>query len=96
MRAAQHLARAVRAGEILPEAIDERAFQSRLLTADIPDPDLVVRTSGEKRISNFLLWQCAYSEFVFMDTLWPDFSGEQLKTAIVEFGNRKRRYGATS
>lgn len=96
VRAAQHLARAVRAGEILPEAIDERAFQSRLLTADIPDPDLVVRTSGEKRISNFLLWQCAYSEFVFMDTLWPDFSGEQLKTAIVEFGNRKRRYGATS
>jgi undecaprenyl diphosphate synthase len=94
VRAAQRLARAAQAGELSIEEIDEQAFQSRLFTADIPDPDLVVRTSGEKRISNFLLWQCAYSEFVFMDTLWPDFSGDDLKTAIAEFSNRKRRYGA--
>jgi len=94
VRAAQKLAQAVAAGELAPADIDEEAFQRHLFTADIPDPDLVVRTSGEKRISNFLLWQCAYSEFVFMDTLWPDFSGEDLKTAIAEFSSRKRRYGA--
>ena len=94
VRAAQKLAEAVAAGALAPDDIDEEAFQRRLFTADIPDPDLVVRTSGEKRISNFLLWQCAYSEFVFMDKLWPDFSGEDLKSAIGEFSSRKRRYGA--
>jgi undecaprenyl diphosphate synthase len=77
-------------------ALRESEIESQLALAFAPEPDLLIRTGGEKRISNFLLWQCAYSEFVFMDTLWPDFSGEQLKTAIVEFGNRKRRYGATS
>jgi undecaprenyl diphosphate synthase len=92
--AAQQLARAVRAGSLDPEDIDEAAFQRHLFTADIPDPDLVIRTSGEKRISNFLLWQSAYAEYVFMDKLWPDFSGEDLKIAITEFGGRKRRYGA--
>jgi undecaprenyl diphosphate synthase len=92
--AAQQLAKAVRAGSLDPEDIDEAAFQRHLFTADVPDPDLVIRTSGEKRISNFLLWQSAYAEYVFMDKLWPDFSGEDLKIAITEFGGRKRRYGA--
>ncbi|HEY3145241.1 MAG TPA: isoprenyl transferase [Dongiaceae bacterium] len=94
VRAAQHLAKAVRAGSLDPEDIDEAAFQRHLFTADMPDPDLVIRTSGEKRISNFLLWQSAYAEYVFVDKLWPDFAGEDLKSAIVEFGGRKRRYGA--
>jgi undecaprenyl diphosphate synthase len=85
----------VRAGSLDPEDIDEHAFQRHVFTADIPDPDLVIRTSGEKRISNFLLWQSAYAEYVFMDKLWPDFAGEDLKSAIVEFGGRKRRYGAS-
>ena len=94
VRAAQQLAKAVRAGSLDPEDIDEAAFQRHLFTADMPDPDLVIRTSGEKRISNFLLWQSAYAEYVFVDKLWPDFAGEDLKSAIVEFGGRKRRYGA--
>ena len=94
VRAAQQLAKAVRAGSLDPEVIDEAAFQRHLFTADMPDPDLVIRTSGEKRISNFLLWQSAYAEYVFVDKLWPDFAGEDLKSAIVEFGGRKRRYGA--
>ena len=94
VRAAQQLAKAVRAGSLDPEDIDEAAFHRHLFTADMPDPDLVIRTSGEKRISNFLLWQSAYAEYVFMDKLWPDFAGEDLKSAIVEFGGRKRRYGA--
>ncbi len=94
VRAAQQLAKAVRAGSLDPEDIDEAAFHRHLFTADMPDPDLVIRTSGEKRISNFLLWQSAYAEYIFMDKLWPDFAGEDLKSAIVEFGGRKRRYGA--
>ena len=94
VRAAQQLAKAVRAGSLDPEDIDEAAFHRHLFTADMPDPDLVIRTSGEKRISNFLLWQSAYAEFIFIDKLWPDFAGEDLKSAIVEFGGRKRRYGA--
>ncbi len=92
--AAQQLAKAAQAGSLDPEDIDEGAFQRHLFTSDMPDPDLVIRTSGEKRISNFLLWQSAYAEYVFMDKLWPDFSGEDLKIAITEFGGRKRRYGA--
>jgi undecaprenyl diphosphate synthase len=94
VRAAQKLAEAVRDGALNPADIDEGAFQRRLFTADMPDPDLVIRTSGEKRISNFLLWQSAYAEYVFVDKLWPDFAGEDLKSAITEFGSRKRRYGA--
>ena len=93
--AAQRLAKAVRAGSLDPEDINEDSFHRHLFTADIPDPDLVIRTSGEKRISNFLLWQSAYAEYVFMDKLWPDFAGEDLKSAIAEFGGRKRRYGAS-
>lgn len=72
---------------------DEYNFSRYLMTKDIPDPDLLIRTSGEKRISNFLLWQCAYAEFVFIDTLWPDFSKKDLEFAITEFAQRKRRFG---
>ena len=74
--------------------IDEEVFARQLLTVDMPDPDLVIRTSGEKRISNFLLWQSAYAELVFMDRLWPDFSKDDLEDAIREFHRRDRRYGA--
>ena len=92
--AARELAKAAKRGEIDPETIDEAAFARRLYTADIPDPDLLVRTSGEKRISNFLLWQCAYTEFVFLDVLWPDFGRREFEAALAEFGRRERRYGA--
>jgi undecaprenyl diphosphate synthase len=96
LRAARNLARQAVAGEITPEQIDERRFESQLLTAGLPDPDLLVRTSGEQRISNFLLWQCAYAELVFLDTLWPDFGKEHLEKAIAEFRRRERRYGGVS
>ncbi len=72
----------------------EAQFPGFLMTEGIPDPDILIRTSGEKRVSNFLLWQCAYSEFVFTDTLWPDFSKEDLERAIEEFSGRERRFGA--
>jgi undecaprenyl diphosphate synthase len=79
---------------VAPNRIDERAIRSRLYLPDIPDPDLVVRTSGEFRISNFLLWELAYSELVFTDVLWPDFRREHLFEAIREFQRRDRRFGA--
>ncbi len=94
--AARALALAVRDGSLAPEAIDEAAVERHLSTADIPDPDLLIRTSGEKRLSNFLLWQSAYTELVFMDTLWPDFGRNELEEAIREFQRRERRYGASS
>ena len=75
-------------------AIDETAIARNLFTAELPDPDLIIRTSGEKRISNFLLWQAAYAELVFVDTLWPDFNRLELEQAIGEYGRRERRYGA--
>jgi len=75
--------------------LDEKSFESYLETADIPEPDLLIRTSGERRISNFLLWQCAYSELVFVDTLWPDFEEQDFLLAIKEFHERDRRYGGT-
>lgn len=78
-----------------PDDIDVDTVCSHLLTADIPDPDLLIRTSGEQRISNFLLWQLAYTEFVFLETLWPDFSTDDLRRAIGEYNSRERRYGAT-
>ncbi len=93
--AARSIALAVKDGRIDPETVDEKTVERFLFTAGAPDPDLVIRTSGEKRISNFLLWQSAYAEFVFMDVLWPDFSGEHLAEAISEFQRRERRYGAT-
>ena len=94
--AARQLAAEAAAGRIAPEDIDEKAVAAHLFTADIPDPDLIIRTSGEKRISNFLLWQAAYAELVFTDVLWPDFSREELENSIEEFGRRERRYGATT
>lgn len=92
--AARRLAREVAAGTLRLEDIDERSFADRLYTHDMPDPDLLIRTSGEKRVSNFLLWQCAYAEFVFLETLWPDFSKREFDDAIREFHSRDRRYGA--
>jgi len=93
--AARRLAEAVAAGKIDAADIDEARFESELLTLGIPDPDLVLRTSGEQRISNFLLWQSAYSEFIFLEKNWPDFSKDDLAAAVVEFQRRDRRYGAT-
>jgi undecaprenyl diphosphate synthase len=94
VRAAKRLVADVAAGRRDPSEIDEDAFASQLFTADIPDPDLLIRTSGEKRISNFLLWQSAYAELVFLDVLWPDFSRLDLEGAIQEFQRRERRYGS--
>ena len=93
--AARQLAEDACAGRIRPYEIDESSLTSRLFTAGIPDPDLLIRTSGEQRISNFLLWQLAYTEFVFIDTLWPDFSEDDFVRAIKEYHGRDRRYGAT-
>ena len=93
-QAARKLARQAAAGEIDPDTIDEAALGRELFTANIPDPDLVIRTSGEQRISNFLLWQSAYAELVFLDTLWPDFSREDFIAAVREFHRRERRFGA--
>ena len=93
--AAKAIAQAVDRGELNPESVDESVVQSFLFTQDIPDPDLVIRTSGEKRISNFLLWQSAYAEYVFLDVLWPDFSKDDLAGAVAEFHSRERRYGDT-
>jgi len=93
--AAKRLAEAVQRGELSPAEVDEARFERFLFTADMPDPDLLIRTSGEKRISNFLLWQCAYAEFVFLDKHWPDFGQEDMKAAIAEYFGRNRRYGAS-
>ena len=93
--AARRLAARVASGELEASDIDEPTFADALETAEIPDPDLLVRTSGEKRISNFLLWQLAYTELVFLDVLWPDFGADDLVAAVHEFHRRERRYGAT-
>jgi undecaprenyl diphosphate synthase len=77
-----------------PDLLDEAALAAHLYEPEMPDPDLVIRTSGERRISNFLLWQSAYAEYVFTDTLWPDFGPEELRTAIEEYARRRRRFGA--
>lgn len=91
--AAKSLARKAAAGEIDPDAIGEDAFAGELLSAGLPDPDLLIRTSGELRLSNFMLWQLAYSEFWFTDVYWPSFGEEQLFEAIREYQRRARRYG---
>ncbi|WMJ84192.1 isoprenyl transferase [Oscillospiraceae bacterium LTW-04] len=91
--AMRKLAEAVESGDLKPEDIDEAAIDRQLYTADMPDPDLIIRPSGEQRLSNFLLWQCAYSEFVFMDVLWPDFKTNDLDAAIAEYAGRNRRFG---
>jgi undecaprenyl diphosphate synthase len=86
-------ARRLVADGVRAEDVDEEAFASRLYAPDLPDPDLLIRTSGEVRISNFLLWQLAYAELVFVDTYWPDFGEEQLREALAEYARRKRRFG---
>ncbi len=84
--------RALEAG-VAPDLLDEERFASFLYEPDMPDPDLLIRTSGELRISNFLLWQAAYAELVFVDKLWPDFSGEDLRAALEDYASRRRRFG---
>ncbi|SDD63440.1 MULTISPECIES: isoprenyl transferase [Kordiimonas] len=91
--AAQKLARRVASGEMAAEEITESVFENALTTHGLPDPDLIIRTSGEQRLSNFLLWQAAYSEFLFLDLLWPDFTKEAFAEAVSDFHNRDRRFG---
>ena len=94
-RAARHLAERAVAGEIQPAGIDEQAFARELQLGDAPDPDLFIRTGGEQRISNFLLWHLAYTELYFCGTLWPDFDDEELERAFHYFAGRQRRFGLT-
>ena len=96
VRAARRLAVEAAAGKIAPEEITEEMFSARLDTAGIPDPDLLIRTSGELRISNFLLWQSAYAEFAFTDVLWPDFGKAEFLQALEEYSRRHRRFGLTA
>jgi len=95
-QAAQKLATKVAKGEIKPSDITESSVSSVMATTGIPDPDLVIRTSGEQRISNFLLWQSAYAEYYFTDVLWPDFTPLELDKALLDFSKRNRRYGLTT
>lgn len=95
LNAARQLARAAAAGEIMPDAIDESDLQAGLSLAELPAPDLFIRTGGEQRISNFLLWQLAYTELYFTDSLWPDFDEAALDVAIDWFASRQRRFGRT-
>ena len=92
-RAARAVARDVAEGRLSPDQVTEAAFAARLDTADLPDPDLIIRTSGETRTSNFLPWQGAYAEYEFTDTLWPDFTPQELGRLVGRFGNRERRFG---
>ena len=95
VRATRAFAADVAAGKHTPEDLSEELLSTYLYSADVPDPELIIRPSGEKRISNFLLWQSAYSEFVFMNVLWPDFSPADLDAAIAEYHQRHRRFGGT-
>jgi undecaprenyl diphosphate synthase len=96
VRAVRRVAEEALAGRLSPADITEESFASRLDTAKMPDPDLVVRTSGEIRVSNFLLWQAAYAEFVFTDVLWPDFGKAEFLQALDEYSRRRRRFGLTA
>ena len=93
VRAAQQMARDAVSGKLDPESFSDPVFDDYLDTTGLPDVDLLIRTSGEQRISNFLLWQAAYAEMVFQDVLWPDFSSEHLADALAQFHSRERRYG---
>lgn len=93
VRAVKQVAQQVQTGALPLEKVDQEAFSQYLYTAGQPDPDLIIRPSGEERLSNFLIWQAAYSEFVFMDILWPDFTPRDLERAIVEYQQRERRFG---
>jgi undecaprenyl diphosphate synthase len=92
----KEIGRKIKSGELDPESIDASTIESFLCTAGIPDPELMIRTSGERRVSNFLLWQLSYAEFHFTDTLWPDFRKEDLYEAIISYQQRERRFGKTS
>ena len=96
LKAVQELSREVKDGKLSVDDIDEKVFENHLYTKDFPPVDLLIRTSGEMRISNFLLWQSAYSEFFFSDRLWPDFDESALDEAIDAFSRRERRFGKTS
>ena len=93
MLATEAIARKVENGELSPNDINEETISQHLMTSSMPDPDLIIRTSGECRLSNFLLWQSSYAEFYFPETLWPDFTEEEFDKAIEVFSKRDRRYG---
>jgi undecaprenyl diphosphate synthase len=93
LRAMRHMLADVREGKLSEDAIDETVFASYLDTRDLPDPDLLIRTSGEQRLSNYLLWQLAYSEFYFTEVPWPDFHKKELEDAVEAYNNRDRRFG---
>jgi undecaprenyl diphosphate synthase len=92
-RAAAAIAREAASGSLDPATVDETVVAAHLYTAGVPDPDLLLRTSGEMRVSNFLLWQIAYSEIMVTDTLWPDFGRDDLLEAVIEYQGRERRFG---
>lgn len=96
INATKNIAQRIKNGEIDLDAIDDKMFDDTLTTAGIPDPELLIRTSGENRVSNFLLWQIAYSEFYFTDVLWPDFKKEDLYKAVLDYQSRERRFGLVS
>ena len=96
LRAATEMAKEICLGQLELEDVTEEKFSELLYTVSQPDPDLLIRTSGDRRISNFLLWQCAYSELWFTDTLWPDFTAEELYSAIIDYQKRDRRFGGIS
>jgi len=96
VQATRRIAEEVKSGKLNTEAVDERLVQRYLYTADLPDVDLLIRTSGEQRISNFLLWQIAYAELYFAEVLWPEFTKEHLKEALLNYQKRERRFGKTS
>ena len=95
-QAAQKIARRVAQGTLLPENITEETVSRELSTSFMPDPDLLIRTGGEVRLSNYLLWQCAYSELYFCNTFWPDFGETEFMKALAQYQHRERRYGKTS
>ena len=93
--AVKRIGRAIQSGALQPEDITLATFERFLYTAELPDPDLMIRTGGEVRLSNFLLWQASYTELYFTEVLWPDFRGDDLLRAIIEFQRRERRFGLT-
>ena len=96
VNAMRQMAAEVQSGRLEPEQITEKTVQAHLMTSFMPDPDLLIRTGGEFRISNYLLWQCAYTEFYFCDTYWPDFNEQDFRKAIADYQSRERRFGQTS
>jgi undecaprenyl diphosphate synthase len=96
VRATRNIMQDVKEGKLLPEEMDERKFESYLDTAKIPDPDLLIRTSGELRLSNYLLWQLAYTELYVTDCYWPDFNMDELKKAVEAYNSRERRFGGVN